>query len=157
MPVSKNAPVQRQTNPIKVKLTYDKKKKKLKTPKPVTLIIANKEEAFWTCKEARLEVNFDPQDTPFLTSRFRCAIGGGALSGVPSRRRAQQKTYTYTVTAIAINKPNAESKKRCAKVRLVCPVKEGQPMPSAQGTLTIRFRKPSKAAATEAKPEAKKK
>jgi hypothetical protein len=151
MSVSKNAPEQWRTKPIEVKLIYHKKKKTLEPPKPITVIVANKEEVFWTCDKARLEVNFDPQDTPFLTSRFRCAIGGGALSGVPSRRRARQKTYTYTVTAIAINKPNTESKKRCAKVRLVCPVKEGQPLPSADGSLTIQFRKPRKAAAPKAK------
>lgn len=151
MPASKKAATERRTNPIKVKLCYQKKKKSFKTPKPITLIISNKDEVVWTCDEARLEINFDPQDTPFLTSRFRCAIGGGALSGVPSRQRAAQKTYTYTVTAIAINKPNAESKKRCSKVRLVCPVKEGKALPSVTGTITIRFRNPSKNTETKAK------
>ncbi|HEX4947533.1 MAG TPA: hypothetical protein VFZ34_12765 [Blastocatellia bacterium] len=144
MPASKKAPSERRTNPVKVKLCYHKKKKTFKPPKPITLIVANKDEVVWTCKEARLEINFDPQDTPFLTSRFRCAIGGGALSGVPSRRRAVQKTYTYTVTALAINKPDSAAKKRCSKVRLVSPVKEGKPLPSVEGTLTIRFRKPPK-------------
>ena len=151
MPVSKNAPLERRTNPIKVKLCYHKKKKTLKAPKPITIILANKEEVFWTCENARLEINFDPSDTPFLTSRFRCAIGGGALSGVPSRKRAKPKSYTYTVTAIAINKPNSESKKRCSKVRLVCPVKEGKTLPSIEGTLTIQFRKATKAAKPKTK------
>jgi hypothetical protein len=145
MPAPKDALLQR-TKPIKVKLRYDKKTKTLKPPKSVTLIRADKEEVLWTCGDARLEINFDPKDTPFLTSRFRVAIGGGALSGVPSRRRAQQKTYRYTVTAIAVNKPNSESKKRCSKVRLVCPVKAGKALPMVEGTLTVRFRKAPKAA-----------
>ena len=145
MAVSKNAPLERRTNPIKVKLCYHKKKKTFDALKPITLILANKEEVFWTCASARLEINFDPQDTPFLTSRFRGAMGGGALSGVPSKLRAKQKTYTYTVTAIAVNKPNSESKKRCCKVRLVCPVKEGKALPSVEGTLTIQRRKTPKA------------
>lgn len=143
MSVSKNAPLERRTNPIKVKLCYHKKKKTLDAPKPITLILSNKDEVLWTCDKARLEINFDPKDTPFLTSRFRCAIGGGTLSGVPSKLRAKAKTYTYTVTAIAINKPNTESKKRCSKVRLVCPVKEGNPLPSVEGTLIIQRRKPT--------------
>lgn len=153
MPVSKNAPLERRTKPIKVKVCYHKKKKTLDAPKPITLILANKEEVFWTCDNARLEINFDPKDTPFLTSRFRCAIGGGALSGVPSKLRAKPKTYTYTVTAIAINKPNSESKKRCSKVRLVCPVKEGKALPSVEGTLTVQRRKVTKPA--EPKPKMK--
>ena len=151
MPVSKNAPLERQSNPVKVKLCYHKKKKTFDAPKPITLILANKEEVLWTCESARLEINFDPKDTPFLTSRFRGAIGGGALSGVPSKLRAKQKTYTYTVTAIAVNKPNSESKKRCSKVRLVCPVKEGKALPMVEGTITIQRRKASTAAGAKTK------
>lgn len=150
MPAPKKAPSERLTKPIEVKLCYHKKKKRLDPPAPITLIIANKEEVCWMCDKARLEINFDPKDTPFLTSRFRCPIRGGALSGVPSRRRAQQKTYTYTVTAIAINKLSSDSKKCCTNVRLISPVKEGKPLPSVEGTLTIKFRKPAKQAKAKA-------
>ena len=139
------------TKPLTVKLRYDADKKKLQRPKSVTLVIEEKNEIFWTCKKARLEINFDPKDTPFLTSRFRGAIGGGALSGVPSKLRAKQKTYTYTVTAIAMNKPNSESKKRCSKVRLVCPVKEGKALPTVEGTITIQRRKAPTAAGAKTK------
>ena len=139
-PSKKVAPT-RQTNSIPVPVCFSKKKKKFKPIQPITINIANKEEVCWMCDKARVEVNFDPEDTPFLTSRFRGAIGGGALSGVPSKLRAKQKTYTYTVTAIAINKPNKSAKKSCSKVNLVCPVKEGKPLPMVEGELTIRFRK----------------
>lgn len=132
----------RATKPVTVKLRYDKLTKTLQKPRSITLTVSDKQEVLWTCGEARCEINFEPKTTPFFTSRFRVPINGGALSGVPSRRRAQEQTYRYTVSVIAINKPNRESKKRCCKVRLVPPVREGKMLPMAEGKLTIRFRKP---------------
>jgi hypothetical protein len=132
------------TKPINVKLRYDNFTKKLQKPRPITLVVEEKNEVFWTSEDARMEINFDPKDTPFLTSLFRVPLGGGAFSGVPSRRRAKEQTYKYTVTVIAINKPNLDSKKRCTKVRLVPPVREGKPLPTVEGTLTIRFKKQGK-------------
>ena len=153
MATQSKEPNARITKPLTVKLHYDASTKTLQKPRSITLVVSEVNEVFWTCNDARLEINFDPKTTPFLTSRFRVPLCGGAFSGVPSRRRACEQIYHYTVTAIAVNKPNAESKKRCSKVRLVSPVKEGQPLPMVAGKLTIRFQKaPSKAA-----PKAKKK
>lgn len=133
------------TKPITVKLRYDAIFKKLQKPRSITLVVEEKNEVLWTSEDARIEINFDPETTPFLTSRFRVPIGaGGALSGVPSRRRAKEQTYKYTVTVIAINKPNLASRKRCDKVRLVPPVREGKPLPMVEGTITIRLKKQSK-------------
>lgn len=132
----------RTTKPIIINLRYDKRTKTLAAPRSITLTVSEKQEVLWACENARCEINFEPKTTPFFTSRFRVPLCGGVHSGVPSQRRAKAQTYRYTVTVLAINKPNRESRKRCCHVRLVSPVREGKPLPMAEGKLTIRWRRP---------------
>lgn len=142
MATSSSPLILRTTQPVTVNLRYDKRTKTLAPPRTITLHLCENQEVRWACEEARCEINFDPQTTPFFTSRFRVPLGGSILSGVPSRRRAREQTLRYTVTVLAINQPNAAAKKRCCKVRLVSPVRAGKPLPMAEGKLTIRLRKP---------------
>ena len=106
MSVSKNAPPERKTNPVKVKLCYHKKKKIFDAPKPITLILANKEEVFWTCESARLEI------TTVLSAPCASASAGNNTPHTPARSNrltvtvglfraiATSSTFSYAPTAV---------------------------------------------------------
>lgn len=69
-------------------------------PKTVAVDCALREEVLWRCRNADLEIRFNPDETPFRTSRWRCSQGGGCLSGVPRKRRVKEKCVRYTVTVL---------------------------------------------------------
>ncbi len=131
--------VPRNTNPIPVKIKYDPDDKCLGKIKPVTLDLAKKEEIVWSSKNARVEITFDPKEFPFLVGRYRVARGGSIHSGIPVTDRAQEKTYTYTVTVVAVSDPKTQTPKRCPNVKMVAPVKPNKPLPSTIGEIRVKL------------------
>jgi hypothetical protein len=80
-------------------------------PKTVTIDASERAEILWRCRSANLEIRFDPVETPFRTSRWRCSKGGGCLSGVPKRRRrAEDRLVKYTVTVLPSLNGRADAK-----------------------------------------------
>ncbi len=66
-------------------------------PDPVYLKISAEQEALWCCDDGRLEILFDPNDTPFEGHQWISAKGGGCFSGVPRPGKVREALYKYTV------------------------------------------------------------
>jgi hypothetical protein len=92
-------------NKKKVSISFNPESGRLLVrPKVVALDAGRRQEVLWRCRTANLEIRFAPEETPFVASRWRCSKGGGCLSGVPKKRRGQEKFVKYTVTVL--NQPN---------------------------------------------------
>ena len=132
-------PAPRNTTPVPVKIKYDPYDKCLGKIKPVTLDLSKKEEIVWSSKNARVEITFDPKEFPFRVGRYRVARGGTVHSGIPLAKVAQEKTYKYTVTVVAVSDPKAQLLKRCPNVKMIAPVKASKPLPSTVGEIIVKL------------------
>lgn len=87
--------------PRKVSISYNPISGRLVVrPKIVSLCAGAREEILWRCRNASLDIRFEPETTPFRAWRWRCAKGGGCLSGIPKTRRTPTHRIRYTVTVL---------------------------------------------------------
>ena len=64
---------------------------------PPTIDIRENEQATWRTAEGRLEIRFNPNNTPFTGATFKTARGGTIFSGVPRRNTVRAVPYNYTL------------------------------------------------------------
>lgn len=64
---------------------------------PANLILAPDKQAAWSGVSGKIEIRFNPGDTPFAGSGFTSARGGTSLSGIPRRNATMDRPFNYLV------------------------------------------------------------
>ncbi|MFN7944738.1 MAG: hypothetical protein U0Z53_05260 [Blastocatellia bacterium] len=91
LPVAK-----RETQPRRIRVSVRDNQVVVDNPVMV-LNRTQREEVVWICDAGRLEVRFNPGNTPFYCHSYRASLNGGCYSGIPLSRRAQSQPYDYTL------------------------------------------------------------
>ncbi|MFN8000858.1 MAG: hypothetical protein U0X75_07590 [Acidobacteriota bacterium] len=64
---------------------------------PATADLTVNEQLAWRCNEARLEIRFSPNTSPFAGVTYKTAPGGTIFSGAPVARKVSRTPYDYTL------------------------------------------------------------
>ena len=88
--------VKRETLPRRIRVSV--RDNQIVVDQPVIVLNrTRREEVVWICDAGRLEVRFNPGNTPFYCHSYRASLNGGCYSGIPLNRRAQPQPYDYTL------------------------------------------------------------
>src|SRR5262249_15552698 len=79
-----------------VKIRFDEKENVVRV-EPATLILAPNNQAAWSSSSGKIEIRFNPNDSPFGGASFISARGGVSLSGIPRVDAAHEKQLNYLV------------------------------------------------------------
>ncbi len=86
---------------VKVSISYNETTGRLRvSPKTIILSARKRQEILWRCRNASMEITFEPTCTPFRAFRWRCPNGGGCLSGVLLKHSKKERLFKYTIRVI---------------------------------------------------------
>jgi hypothetical protein len=79
-----------------VKIQFDEREGAVRI-EPRTLILAPNKQAAWSSVSGKIEIRFNPSDSPFGGASFISAKGGVSLSGIPRVDAAHERESNYIV------------------------------------------------------------
>jgi len=79
-----------------VKIRFDDREGAVRI-EPAKLVLAPNKQAAWSSSSGKIEIRFNPNDSPFGGASFISASGGVSLSGIPRVDAAHEREINYIV------------------------------------------------------------
>ena len=123
----------------KVSISYNEKTGRLRvSPKTIILNGRKRQEILWRCRNATMEIAFEPDCTPFRAFRWRCPNGGGCLSGVPRRQSKKEQLFKYTIKVLdTLNGATSEATVKASRTTKSGGTKKASP-PKAERPVLLK-------------------